>query len=115
VVLAHRNKSPVLGEGAVGVIVHVHLKTTTMKTLLTPNKSPLKRKYRIWNKANSSKEKVKMSLFGYNSVPERTTKNMGNSLSFLSVTHTTLSAKRFRRYGVLKIDFAAEFCFWTEQ
>jgi hypothetical protein len=30
-----------------------------------------------------------MGLFGYNSVPELNTKNMGNSLSFLSVTHTT--------------------------
>jgi hypothetical protein len=27
----------------------------------------------------------------------------------------TLSDKRFRSYGVLKIDFAVEFCFWTEQ
>jgi hypothetical protein len=26
-----------------------------------------------------------------------------------------MSDKRFRSYGILKIDFAAEFCFWTEQ
>jgi hypothetical protein len=27
----------------------------------------------------------------------------------------TQSAKQFRSYQILKIDFAAEFCFWTEQ
>jgi hypothetical protein len=27
----------------------------------------------------------------------------------------TLSAKRFRNYGILTIDVTAEFCFWTEQ
>jgi hypothetical protein len=56
-----------------------------------------------------------MGLFHYNSVPELTTKNMGNSPRFLSVTHTILSAKWFRSYRILKIDFAADFCFWTEQ
>jgi hypothetical protein len=45
-----------------------------------------------------------MELFGYNSVRELNTKNMGNSPSFLSITHT-----------ILKTDFAADFCFWTEQ
>jgi hypothetical protein len=40
---------------------------------------------------------------------------MVNSSSFLSVTHTILSAKRFRSYKILKIDFTADFCFWTEQ
>ncbi len=72
-------------------------------------------KYRNWNKANSSKEIVKTGLFGYISVLELNTKNMGNTPSFLSVTHTILSAKRFRSYRILKIDFAADFCFWTEQ
>jgi hypothetical protein len=43
------------------------------------------------------------------------TKNMGNSPSFLSITHTILSAKRFRSYRISKIDFAADFCFWAEQ
>jgi hypothetical protein len=43
------------------------------------------------------------------------TKNLGNSTSFLTITHTTLSAKQFRRYGILTIDVAAVFCFWTEQ
>jgi hypothetical protein len=53
-------------------------------------------------------------LFGYDSVPELTTKNMGNPPSFLSITHMTLSAKRFRGYRISKIDFTADFCFWTE-
>jgi hypothetical protein len=64
---------------------------------------------------NSSKETVKTGLFGYNSVRELNTKNMGNSPSFLSVTHTILSTKRFRSYRILKTDFTADFCFWTEQ
>jgi hypothetical protein len=46
---------------------------------------------------------------------ELNTKNLGNSPSFLSVTHMTLSTKWFRSYRISKIDFAAEFCFWTEQ
>jgi hypothetical protein len=65
---------------------------TTMKTLLTPNESSRKNKYRNWNKTNNSMEKAKMGEFKYNSVPELNTKNMGNSPSFLYVTHTTLSA-----------------------
>jgi hypothetical protein len=40
---------------------------------------------------------------------------MGNSPSFLSVSHTIQSAKRFKSYRISKIDFAADFCFWTEQ
>jgi hypothetical protein len=67
---------------------------TTMKTLLTPNESPWKRKYRIWNKANSSKEKAKMVLFRYDYVPELNTKNLGNSPSFLFIAHTTLWSGR---------------------
>jgi hypothetical protein len=49
------------------------------------------------------------------SVPELNTKNLGNSPRFLTITDTTLSAKRFRSYDVSKFDFTAEFCFWTEQ
>jgi hypothetical protein len=56
-----------------------------------------------------------MGLFSHNSVPELNTKNMGNSSSSLSITHTIPSAKRFRSYRILKIDFAADFCFWAEQ
>jgi hypothetical protein len=40
---------------------------------------------------------------------------MGNSPSFPSVTYSSLSNSRFRSYIILQIDFAAEFCFWTEQ
>jgi hypothetical protein len=72
-------------------------------------------KYRNWNEANSSKETVKTGLFGCNSVLELNTKNMGNSPSFLSVTHMIQSVKRFRSYRILKINFAADFCFWAEQ
>jgi hypothetical protein len=61
---------------------------------------------------NSSNETVKTGLFDHSSVLEMNTKNMGNSLSFLSVTHTILSAKQFRSYRISKIDFAADFCFW---
>jgi hypothetical protein len=46
---------------------------------------------------------VKTELFGYNSVRELNTKNMSNSPSFLSVTHTILSAKQFRSYRILRI------------
>jgi hypothetical protein len=56
-----------------------------------------------------------MELFGHNSVPELNSKNMGNSPSFLSITHTILSFKQFRSYRILKIDFTADFCFWAEQ
>jgi hypothetical protein len=58
---------------------------------------------------------MKTGRFGQNPVPEMNTKNMGNSPSFLSVTHTILSVKWFISYRILKIDFVADFCFWTEQ
>ncbi len=54
-------------------------------------------------------------MFPREFVLELNTKNLGNSTSFLTITHTTLSAKRFRKYGILTIDVAAVFCFWTEQ
>jgi hypothetical protein len=57
---------------------------------------------------NSSKETVKTGLLDHNSVPELNTENMGNSPRFLSI-------KRFRSYRILNINFAADFCFWTEQ
>jgi hypothetical protein len=56
-----------------------------------------------------------MELFPKYSVPKLNMKNLGNSPSFLTITHTILSAKRFRGYGILTIDIVAEFCFWTEQ
>jgi hypothetical protein len=56
-----------------------------------------------------------MQLFPKEFVLELNTKNLGNSTSFLTITHMTLSAKRFRKYGILTIDVAAVFCFWAEQ
>jgi hypothetical protein len=58
---------------------------------------------------------VKTELFPEEFVLELNTKNMGNSASFLSITHTTLSAKWFRGYGILTIVIAVVFCFQTEQ
>jgi hypothetical protein len=40
---------------------------------------------------------------------------MGNSPSFLTITHMTLFTKRFRNYEILTISVTAEFCTWTEQ
>jgi hypothetical protein len=51
-----------------------------------------------------------MDLFPREFVPELNTKNMGNSPSFLTITHTTLPAKWFRSYGISTIDVADEFC-----
>jgi hypothetical protein len=66
-------------------------------------------------KVNSSKYKAKTELLPKDFVLELNTKNLGNSTSFLTITHTTLSDKRFRKCGILKINVAAEFCTWTEQ
>jgi hypothetical protein len=44
-----------------------------------------------------------------------TAKKLGNSTSFLTIIYMTLSAKWFRKYGILMIDVAVVFCFWTEQ
>jgi hypothetical protein len=55
-----------------------------------------------------------MGLFIYNSILELNTKKLGNSPSFLSITHTALSSKRFGGYRILKIDFTTELCFWAE-
>jgi hypothetical protein len=64
---------------------------------------------------NRSKEKVETELFPKDSVLELTTKKLGNSPNFLTITHKTLSAKRFRSYVILTIDITAALCFWTEQ
>jgi hypothetical protein len=56
-----------------------------------------------------------MELFPKDPVLKLNTKKLGNSPSFLTITHMTLSAKRFRSHKILTIDIAAEFCFWTEQ
>jgi hypothetical protein len=56
-----------------------------------------------------------MDLFPKDFVLQVNTKNLDNSPSFLTITHTTLSAKRFRCYRILMIDVAARFRTWTEQ
>jgi hypothetical protein len=56
-----------------------------------------------------------MELLLKDFVPELNTKNLENSTCFLTITHMTLSTKRFRKYGILTIDVTAVFCFWTEQ
>jgi hypothetical protein len=55
-----------------------------------------------------------MELFPKGFVPELNTKTLGNSTSFLTITHMTLSAKRFRKYRILTNDVAVVFFFWTE-
>jgi hypothetical protein len=52
-----------------------------------------------------------MELFPREFGLELNTKNMSNSPSFLIITHTTLSAKQFRSYGISPIDVAAEILF----
>jgi hypothetical protein len=56
-----------------------------------------------------------MELFPKEFVPELNTKNLGNCTSLLTITHTTLSTKGFRKYENLTIDVAAEFCSRIDQ
>jgi hypothetical protein len=56
-----------------------------------------------------------MELFPKDYILELTTKKFRNTASFLTITHTSLFAKQFRSYGILTIDIATEFYFWTEQ
>jgi hypothetical protein len=56
-----------------------------------------------------------MELLPKDFVPELNTKNLGNSTSFLTITHMTMSARRFISNGILMIDVAAEFYSWTDQ
>jgi hypothetical protein len=56
-----------------------------------------------------------MELFPKDCIPQWSTKNLGNSPSFLTIIHTTLSARRFRCSKILTINVAAEFCIRTEQ
>jgi hypothetical protein len=56
-----------------------------------------------------------MELFQKEFVPELNTKNLENSTSFLTITHTPLSTKRFRKYKNLTIDITAAFCSRTDQ
>jgi hypothetical protein len=54
-------------------------------------------------------------MFRKEFVPELNTKNLGNSTSFVTITHTTMPAKWFRKYGILTTNVAAVFYFWTKQ
>jgi hypothetical protein len=83
--------------------------------LLPPIDSPKRDRTELYKKANISKEKVKTKLFPLESVLELNTKNLGNSPSFLTITHMTPSAKQFRSHDISRFNFTAEFCFWTEQ
>jgi hypothetical protein len=62
-----------------------------------------------------SKEKLNLGLFGWDSSLDLNSKKVENSPRFSSVTYSASSDKRFRCSRILKIDFTAEFCFWTEQ
>jgi hypothetical protein len=86
-----------------------------MKILLTPKLITFESKCRNLYKANSNKEKAKTELFPNDSVLELNTTKVGNSPRILTITHTTLFTKWFRSYGILTINLAAEFRFWTEQ
>jgi hypothetical protein len=55
-----------------------------------------------------------MELFPKEFVVELITKNLGSSTSFLTITHTTMFTKLFRRYRMLTISITAIFYFWTE-
>jgi hypothetical protein len=57
---------------------------------------------------------VKTELLPKDFVPKLNTKNLGNSTTFLTITHMTMSAKWFISYGILTIDISAEFCSWIE-
>jgi hypothetical protein len=85
-----------------------------MKTLLTPSWSHSKSKHINLYKVNSSKQKAKIELFPKDSVLELKTTKLDNSPSFLTITHMTPFAKRFRSYGILTTDVAADFRFWIE-
>jgi hypothetical protein len=75
-----------------------------MKALLTPI-APLQKR----TKTGTGIRRTTVRKSKNGTVPkgfclELNTKKLGISPRFLTVTHTTLSAKRFRSYGILTID-----------
>jgi hypothetical protein len=112
--LASGTHSLVIGEVEVGVVIQLHLKCRH-KNVTNPMPIAQYANTKICIKANSSKYKVKTELLIKDFVLELNTKNLGNSTSFLTITHMTISPKRFISYGILTINVAAEFCFWAEQ
>jgi hypothetical protein len=107
--LTSGTQSPILGEVKVGVIIQLHLKCRH-KNVTHPITKAQKANTEICIKRTAVSKKAKTELFPKEFVSELTNENLGNSSSFLTIAHTTLSAKRFRRYGILTIDVAAEFC-----
>jgi hypothetical protein len=87
--LAHGTQSPIIGEVEVGVIVQLHLKRRHKNVT---NSMPIAQKANteICIKANNSKYKAKTKLLSKDFVPELNTKNLDNSTSFLTITHTTV-------------------------
>jgi hypothetical protein len=99
--LARGAETPILSDGDMGVVVHVYLKhshenITNSKVIISD------KKLLNWNNVSSSKKKAKMEQLGPDSVPELNTKTLGKSLSFLSVTRTTLFAQRFMSYKIFE-------------
>jgi hypothetical protein len=86
-----------------------------MKALLTQIASLEKQRKQKLKLGEQQYGKSENELFPKDSVPGLNTKKLGNSPRFLTNTHMTLSTKRSRSYGILRINIAAEFCFWTEQ
>jgi hypothetical protein len=80
-----------------------------MKTKLSPKLITIETQCGNLYKANSCWEKVKTEQFCYGTVLEPNTKKLCNSPSFLTHTHTTLSAKWFGNYRILAINVADEF------
>jgi hypothetical protein len=110
---AHGTQSLVLGEVKVRVIIWLYQKHRH-NNVTNPLSNAQKANTEIRIKANNSKYKVKMELFLKDFILELNTKTLGNSPIFLTVTHTTLSTRQFRRYEILTIDVATEFCIGTE-
>jgi hypothetical protein len=54
---------------------------------------------------------MKIELFPKEFVLESNTKNLRNSTSFVTITHTTMPTKRFRKYRILMIHVTVVFCF----
>jgi hypothetical protein len=112
--LTRETQSPIIGEVEVGIIIQLHQKRRH-KNVTNPMPITQYANTEIYIKVNGSKKKVKTELLLKNFVLVLNIKNLGNSTSFLTITHMTMSAKWFISYGILNIDVAAEFCSWIEQ
>jgi hypothetical protein len=93
--LAHGTQSPVVGEVEVRVVVRLHLKRR-QKNVTNPMPIAQYANTEICIKANNIKSKAKTELLLKDFVPELNTKNLGNSTRFVTITHMTMSTKRYR-------------------